>query len=928
MAVERADVKDISNGRFLVKLIPETKDEIEIDNTYFFNFSFNTGRVLLVGQTQGEQYLEDPNKQLDISFKVNGYAVERKDQFSSIQGSKVLDDYNIVATQFSGSRYDFCPSGDVSKLEYDIWMIPEMIEKNAKSMCVCLGKIFKKSVSCENTFDRKSFVNTLQDLNFDPIGGAMGDYMSAPFFRYDNGSSYILVSTISLNPRVEGGIKHGKLPILVSDLIKLSSRTTLEDFEYGRVVYSISKFLGDNLDPGQENLKSLSYANVPKGESSFIVSSKIDQLANANGDKDIAGVETSRLEKSSKNIVALIFQVICIVFILEIIFYLAKFLIKRKSKHTNRRSDALSIFLSVIFFGGLIHDSSAFGYHRIDVLNTSYGSFNKLLKDVENRTSIDADKPSQRVVSLSKNLSSSYWIWTKGSQSILGVDRKMNENLALWIKKGGLLVLQGNFSKYQLDLLTSQFFVSEGKTGEWKIITPDHEIMRSFYLIDSLPSCDDNPWFEFRYDGRMSILVIPDDFLNYVTDRSSRTSSCKGYKSREKLLRTFINVSMVALTTDYKKIKYISQRFSKDYGEVFISMIAFGKIEIFISILSILGIVWIFNYGIKRGLIATMARGIWVGCIFSIFFPDTTVTQIPSKTSLKKISILLDDSASMSKSRGLSSNLKEAESYIDSFKNECEKQGCSISVTNLSDVSKQVAQGSTPLLEAAENFVEGSSGSPWVIISDGGDKHPYKTNLYRSDLDQVKQRPGLVVGVGIGDEPNVWVSDLDIPSFGFAGKPTEIAVKVSRDTARAVTNNIQIQADVDGNSVQYENVRFRENELSKIVSMTLPPSDKGHHLISVKSIQVDGEVSTWDNLQSAHIEIIPNTIGILHISGSPSADTRYLRRFVKSEPKFDLISFFILRDPWDSQVVSEREMSLIPFQLKDFSHKNLLTLSS
>lgn len=343
---------------------------------------------------------------------------------------------------------------------------------------------------------------------------------------------------------------------------------------------------------------------------------------------------------------------------------------------------------------------------------------------------------------------------------------------------------------------------------------------------------------------------------------------------------------------------------------------AFGKLEIFISILSILGIVWIFHYGFKRGLLATMARGVWVGCIFSIFFPDTTVTQIPSKTSLKKISILLDDSASMKKSKGLSSNVKEAENYIESFKKECEEVGCSISVTNLSDVSKQVAEGSTPLLEAAESFVEGSSGSPWVIISDGGDKHPYKTNLYQSDSGQVRSRPGLVLGVGIGNEPNVWVSDLDVPSFGFAGKPTEIAVKVSRDSVRSVTNNIQLQADVDGSSVQYENVRFRDNELSKVVYMTLPASDKGHHLISVKSIQVDGEVSTWDNLQSAHIEIIPNTIGILHISGSPSADTRYLRRFVKSEPKFDLISFFILRDPWDSQVVSEREMSLIPFPVE------------
>ena len=41
-----------------------------------------------------------------------------------------------------------------------------------------------------------------------------------------------------------------------------------------------------------------------------------------------------------------------------------------------------------------------------------------------------------------------------------------------------------------------------------------------------------------------------------------------------------------------------------------------------------------------------------------------------------------------------------------------------------------------------------------------------------------------------------------------------------------------------------------------------------------------------------------------------------MRRFLKSEPKFDVISFFILRDPWDSQQANERDMSLIPFPVE------------
>src|SRR5690606_10902947 len=90
----------------------------------------------------------------------------------------------------------------------------------------------------------------------------------------------------------------------------------------------------------------------------------------------------------------------------------------------------------------------------------------------------------------------------------------------------------------------------------------------------------------------------------------------------------------------------------------------------------------------------------------------------------------------------------------------------------------------------------------------------------------------------------------------------------------------------------------------------------GQHLLSLKVLPVASEVSLWDNVAYAQVEVMPNTVGVLHLLGSPSWDGRFLRRYLKSEPKYDLISFFILRDPWDSQQVSERELSLIPFPVE------------
>jgi hypothetical protein len=76
---------------------------------------------------------------------------------------------------------------------------------------------------------------------------------------------------------------------------------------------------------------------------------------------------------------------------------------------------------------------------------------------------------------------------------------------------------------------------------------------------------------------------------------------------------------------------------------------------------------------------------------------------------------------------------------------------------------------------------------------------------------------------------------------------------------------------------------------------------------------VPSERILWDNTQNIPFEVLPNTVGILHVLGSPEWDGRFLRRFLKSEPKFDLISFYILRDPTDQASIDQRELSLIPF---------------
>ena len=108
---------------------------------------------------------------------------------------------------------------------------------------------------------------------------------------------------------------------------------------------------------------------------------------------------------------------------------------------------------------------------------------------------------------------------------------------------------------------------------------------------------------------------------------------------------------------------------------------------------------------------------------------------------------------------------------------------------------------------------------------------------------------------------------------------------------------------------------------------------KGNYLLEVRLVPSEKEGSVWDNVGYLNLEVLSNTIGVLHIQGSPNWDGRFIRRYLKSEPKFDLISFFILRDIMDNLNITERESSLIPFPVdrlftEEISHFKLMVLQN
>lgn len=338
-----------------------------------------------------------------------------------------------------------------------------------------------------------------------------------------------------------------------------------------------------------------------------------------------------------------------------------------------------------------------------------------------------------------------------------------------------------------------------------------------------------------------------------------------------------------------------------------------GDVKVYVIVcsclLTLIGLIWIKKYGWKRGLLASLARIAWVLPLLTLLFPESLREEITTRLSKTQVHVLLDDSNSMQRPSGLSTPMREASQYVKVLKDECIVLGCELQVAKISEFTDRVKGGKSPIISSLKSFLTINDDSPWVLVSDGGDENP---TLIRGKDVSTKSN-GLILGVGVDENKNIWLSDLKVPPFNFVDKQFSVSFTLNREYAGEGRLPVQFLVYLDDSSIGAKNATFLEGEKTKNVEFVVPTTPKGQHLLRIKAIPIAGETALWDNEVSTNVETIANTIGVLHLSGAPSADSRFLRRMLKSEPKFDLISFFILRDPFDSQFVNERELSLIPF---------------
>lgn len=319
----------------------------------------------------------------------------------------------------------------------------------------------------------------------------------------------------------------------------------------------------------------------------------------------------------------------------------------------------------------------------------------------------------------------------------------------------------------------------------------------------------------------------------------------------------------------------------------------------------ILFLIWLREIGFLRSLTASLSRYLWASFFVLCLTPRDRRIDLPSTLISKKINVLVDDSNSVSLN---SKSRSESELALSTIKSACLASGCLVKETKLSEISPKTKEGFSPIGEGMASFLFYSGRDPWILVSDGGETRP-------EDPLPKGTSKGLIIGVGLEEGANYAIKSISSSSLAFEGKPTEVVVHVER-SGIVKGETVQIQASLDSNPVASINLTFDANKTNSVERLTIPPLKKGQYLLSIGVVGVGSEKILWDNTDHVSIEVLPNTVGVLHVLGSPDWDGRFLRRYLKSEPKYDLVSFYILRDPFDHSDVGQRELSLIPFPVE------------
>ncbi len=545
-------------------------DAIGIDNELRVAVRGVRRAAMIVAEPSGEMNLEDPAFHLRNALQVLGYQTNRLDYVQQ-PGPDPGQFSLLVVAGGSGKGVDFfCPDSIMTARQRGrssatalpmVWLAPRSLNADYRELCYCFDRLTSANPEqpsrslpyCDATENRDGWISVLRSLGAKQVGGALGEDAAAIAWQKVDPQSglQVLAFSLPLVPSRFTGLSYAGMPLILRELLTWKGQLTNAEDD-GKSWPRVADLLTARLEASSVGAdavvsEQLLESNVPTGES-MLVQVDAANLPPTKLGSSVVGQQAlaaARVHLDPMPLLRMMLLAVLAAMLLEIFWYLLV---------TVRARRAAAAAVSVLFAALLVAPAATAGVRLVTLgyPAITQNSASDIAREVAQRTSIDLDTKLIAVEQAKTGQLLEPWLWIRGVSALTSQSVKFRNDFLLWLKTGGFAVFEDVGDMAALEKYTAQAFAHEPFAAQWQPLPPDHELMRSFHLLDTLPTCAGKLWRGLHFDGRLVAVAIPHRFLEQLLDKP-KSPGCDIGVDQERLVRVYVNLLMVVLATDYKK---------------------------------------------------------------------------------------------------------------------------------------------------------------------------------------------------------------------------------------------------------------------------------------------------------------------------------------------------------------------------------------
>lgn len=233
-----------------------------------------------------------------------------------------------------------------------------------------------------------------------------------------------------------------------------------------------------------------------------------------------------------------------------------------------------------------------------------------------------------------------------------------------------------------------------------------------------------------------------------------------------------------------------------------------------------------------------------------------------------------------------------------------------------SAIGKSTGTGGTDLRRALEQLAARQRGEPLgaiLVVGDGADTGaPRGSAKGARDASFAKEAGVPVNTVAVTRskrQRDLAVTRVRADSFAFARSETPISVSLS--SFGIDEKRVEVSLSQSGSLIQRRAVDLVGG--AGEATFAVKPVRLGLNVYTVTTAIPPGDEIPENNTAHVAFEVMRDKVRVLHVAGRPSWDQRFLRDTLGARPQVDLVSFYVLRTPFQSTSLGTDGLALIPF---------------